>query len=242
MRHGNYLRLARFTVQALCVAITVGGGIALVRDYGLPAPAFILLTALVGLFFCGWCCPFGTIQEWLRRLGKSSTGITLTIPYRVDRYLSYSRYFLLVVSLLFAVRLGGPKHDFLRWLGGADLETAAWLGVGIILALAMFTDRPFCKYVCSFGALYGLVSVFRVVTVSRNTQVCVDCGKCTSTCQMGVQVQKTERVRDPHCINCLECVHACPISGALTIAAALPRLADVYATRNKHSSKRKEAL
>ncbi len=233
MRHGNYLRLARFTVQALCVAITVGGGIALVRDYGLPAPVFILLTALVGLFFCGWCCPFGTIQEWLRRLGKSSTGITLTIPYRMDRYLTLSRYVLLGVSIFLAVRLGGPKHNFLRWLGGEHLETAAWIGVGGILALSLFTDRPFCKYICSFGALYGLASVFRIITISRNTHLCVGCGKCSATCQMGVRVQKAERVRDPHCINCLECVHACPVSGALAIAPALPRLADIRAIGNK---------
>ena len=50
--------------------------------------AFIL-AILFGPAFCGWICPFGSIQEWFGKLGKKllHRKYNHLIPYKIDRIL-----------------------------------------------------------------------------------------------------------------------------------------------------------
>lgn len=126
------------------------------------------------------------------------------------------------------------RRAFFFTLAGKSVEVAAYTVLGIILFLALFVDRPFCKYLCGFGALYGLSSVFRVFTLKRAATACVGCGKCDASCPMGVEVSSCHSVRDPHCINCFACVAACPVKGALKAGFSLPGRNDTAALKNKY--------
>ena len=50
--------------------------------------AFIL-AILFGPVFCGWICPFGTVQEWFGKIGKRifKRKYNNFIPYSIDRWL-----------------------------------------------------------------------------------------------------------------------------------------------------------
>ena len=47
----------------------------------------LLLAVLFGPVFCGWICPFGSIQEWIGRIGKRLFGkrYNTFVPARIDR-------------------------------------------------------------------------------------------------------------------------------------------------------------
>ena len=58
-----------------------------------------VLTLLFGAVFCGWVCPLGSVQEWVGKLGKRlfKKRYNHLIPRRIDKYLRYLRYIMLIV-------------------------------------------------------------------------------------------------------------------------------------------------
>jgi uncharacterized protein with FMN-binding domain/Pyruvate/2-oxoacid:ferredoxin oxidoreductase delta subunit len=87
----------------------------------------------------------------------------------------------------------------------------------MFLAISLVFDRPFCNYLCVEGARHGLFSAFRPVTISRNEDTCVDCGKCNRVCPMNIEISSHEQVRSLQCIDCMACATACPVEGTLKI-------------------------
>lgn len=170
------------------------------------------LILLVGVFFCGWVCPFGSAQEWLGRLGRLLHLPQLRIPQHLQRYLQLSRYvFYLVLTMGITLELlQGPKH-FSMLMRNQMLTLAAGI-VLFFLLLSLFIDRPFCNYFCTGGARMGLLSVLRIFGIRRNTEQCKQCGQCSKACPMNIDVAHTDFVRHPNCIGCMRCVSSCPKS------------------------------
>ena len=73
----------------------------------------------------------------------------------------------------------------------------------------MHIYRPFCKYVCPLGAVYGLFNRFSIYQMQVEKDKCTNCGICEKTCQM--QVNVTENINSPECIRCGACKMACPV-------------------------------
>ena len=57
--------------------------------------------------------------------------------------------------------------------------------------------------------------MFRIFTVKRDCNLCVNCKKCDKACPMNISISKTTNLRSPQCIDCLKCVSSCPVEGAL---------------------------
>jgi Polyferredoxin len=229
------LQDSRFLCQCIAVGFTVVGLNSLVHIFGLPRPVFIASVIIVGMFFCGWGCPFGALQEWTRALGKRMFGIGYNIPNPLHRYLSLSRYILWGLTF-FAIWSWQPlnsRRAFLKLTTSHELEIAAALIMAVILLLSLFMDRPYCKYICGFGSEFGLMSLFRVFTFRRSPKKCVSCGKCDQACPMGLEVSTYENLRSASCINCFRCVSACPVKGALTFGPAYVRLQDIKEIKNR---------
>lgn len=239
-RRGRTIQLCRFAAQTAALIITVAGSYADIRGMGIPRWAFFAVIISMGLFFCGWMCPFGTVQEWLRHVGKSATGLTLAIPGHVDRYLQLGRYVLLLVVVALAVDFYDPRNAFSGFFSGQIAETAVYVTMGVFFLVSLFVDRPFCRYFCGFGAKYGLMSVMRVFAVKRDGNACAGCGKCDKACIMGIPVSSANAVRHPHCINCFKCVSSCPVPEALTAGFAPPRLSDVQALARRPGAAQRE--
>src|SRR5208337_3342743 len=63
------------------------------------AIATVALTLLLGRFFCGWLCPFGTMHHFIGYLG--SLGRSVREKITVNRYLGSQRtkYYILLILL-----------------------------------------------------------------------------------------------------------------------------------------------
>jgi len=188
-----------------------------------------------GRFVCGWLCPFGLIQDLLHRIPlfkkvKNMPG---------HKYLRYLRF---VILALFVIILpatvmnaaGSGEPWFCEWicpsgtlLGGIPLlimnpalRPAAGIRFGwkclILLAviiLSMKYYRPFCKYVCPLGAMYGVCNPISIYRLKCDESTCVKCGACQRACGMDIKVWETPNSMD--CIRCGKCLKSCP-TGALT--------------------------
>jgi polyferredoxin len=211
-----------------------------------PAGLFLLLafagaSLLFRKAFCSWLCPVGTISEWLWMGGEAMFGRTLALPRWIDVPLRALKYILLGL-FLYAVGSMTPGAiraflespygviadvkmlDFFRRLG-----TTAALVIAFLLLASVVVKNAWCRYLCPYGALMGLVSLASPSSIRRNADACIDCAKCAKACPSRLPVDRVAAVRSPECSACLSCVTACPAAGALDLSigvstgrAALP--------------------
>jgi len=147
------------------------GGLSFLGGLGLLIIILPMIWAVVyGRVFCGWVCPFGALQSLLGHLNVPRPP---RLPGRIQRYLIYQKYVLAVLFFL-AVFLAG------RGVFGRLVPAALWCQVdpfhtvfsfflagsffgGIVLiTLAIFLPRFFCKYLCFYGALLSLLGRVRL--------------------------------------------------------------------------------
>ncbi|MCL4500716.1 MAG: 4Fe-4S binding protein [Deltaproteobacteria bacterium] len=181
--------------------------------------------AIVGRLPCGWLCPFGYIQDLIYKI--PSRKLSLWEPLR---YVKYAMLLVLVIILpLWLVDAHGLSQPWFcklvcpaGTLEGAlpllVLKPSLWTTIGfyfwnkltiliIIVLLAIFISRPFCRMICPLGAFYGLFSRMTLVQLEFVEGNCVQCGSCSRKCPMGVKPQ--EQADSKECIMCLKCLDAC---------------------------------
>ena len=76
----------------------------------------------------------------------------------------------------------------------------------VLLSAAVY--RPFCRYICPLGAVYGPFNKFALYRFTFDKNKCVGCGACQKACKLDIPVQKTPNSID--CIRCGDCRRACP--------------------------------
>ncbi|MCB2181580.1 MAG: 4Fe-4S binding protein [Desulfobulbaceae bacterium] len=199
-----------------------------------PAGLVIFIAALtIGLLarkgFCGWICPVGFTSHLAQWLG-GKLKILLTLPVWLNYTLSSTKYLLLG----FFLYIIGWKMDvtaitsFLEtpYNLAADAKMLQFflapssLALAIMIFLAAIScviPNFWCRFLCPYGALLGLLAFFSPLQINRNPDNCIDCRKCNRQCPGGIKVSRKETVRSPECIGCLECVAACPKENCLTV-------------------------
>ena len=194
----------------------------------------MLFGAIMGRFVCGWLCPFGLLQDLLHKI-PFPPKINRFMGDRVLRYLKYVILLVFVILLpMVAVDVIGQASPYFCkyicpsgiFLGGIPLVAGnpmlreavgflfAWKFVILLLTvlLSIMIYRPFCKYLCPLGAIYGLCNPISLRKLHVDREKCVSCGKCARECKMGVDPTKSPNHME--CIRCGKCVDVCP-KGAL---------------------------
>jgi polyferredoxin len=197
--------------------------------------AFLAMSWIFRKSFCSWLCPVGSISEYLASVGKRALGRNFRLPRPADialrglKYLLLSFFLYVIGSMaVFEIRafLAGPYGliddvkmlNFFRFPG---------LTGGLVLALlilaSLFVENLWCRYLCPYGALMGLVALASPLRIRRVDSLCIDCGKCARACPSALPVDRLVTIRSAECTGCLECVAACPAAGALFLAAPRAR-------------------
>lgn len=185
--------------------------------------AIFVLPLVAALFFgrvfCAGVCALGAIQDVV--LVRP-----LTVPRSLDRALGLLKYVYLVAAIWFAARpalerdfiicrfdpfvglfrLNGPGHILL-------------IGAGLLL-LGLFVGRPYCRYLCPYGALLAILSRFAWRSVSITPTKELDCGLCARVCPYGA-IENLRAVRSA-CLACARCYRACPEHRGIAPAAPSP--------------------
>ncbi len=216
----------------------------------------IFIGALVGRFVCGWLCPFGLVQDLLHKIPFFKK-ITTFKGERLLRYLKYVilLVFVILLPLFLLDGYGSSTPWFCKYIcpsgmlfGGIPLaalnqsirESAGWLFAykGIILAvtviLSVMIYRPFCKYICPLGAIYGLFNKVSVLKIRNDENKCINCKKCEKVCKMNVSV--LTEPDSAECIRCGICVKNCPV-GSLDMDFSLKNQA-----KSRNMEKKEEKI
>ncbi len=200
-----------------------------------PAGMFLLLSFLAMSFlfrkaFCSWLCPVGTISEYLWRLGHKIFRRNFSLPRWLDIGLRTLKYLLLAffvwaVTSMAADQLAAFMNspygviadvkmlNFFRHIGETGI-----IVLGVLVVASVFVQNFWCRYLCPYGALLGIVSLFSPARIRRNTETCIDCAKCAKACPSALPVDKLVTIKSAECTGCLECVAVCPAKDTLRLS------------------------
>ena len=204
--------------------------------------AFILMSLLFKKTFCSWLCPVGALSEQLWIAGQKLFGRTFRLPRWVDIPLRGLKY-LLLGFFVFAVGAmsAAALEDFMFTPYGivADVKmlnffreigVTALVVIALLTLISMLVQNFWCRYLCPYGALMGLVSLASPMKIRRDADLCIDCGKCARACPSGLHVDRLVQIRSAECTACMECVAVCPAQDALQFALP-PRKNRTHAQR-----------
>ena len=192
---------------------------------------FLLISLVLRRSFCSWICPVGTFSEWLWKLGRSTFKRNWTLPRWLDLSLRSLKYLLLGFFVFIAAGMPADAIDrFMHTPYGVladvkmldffrDLSMTSASVLTILILASVFMQNFWCRYLCPYGALTGLVALLSPLRVRRKAVSCIDCGKCTRVCPSQLPVDRLVQIRSAECTGCLECVASCPVEGALELRA-----------------------
>lgn len=183
--------------------------------------------AILGRAVCGFLCPMGFLQELVhkipfpwkqkripgdRNLRKVKYGVLILmvlLPLAVPLVPFFCKY-LCPAGTLAGLSLAAVDPVIRPMLAGIFRWKLALLAGILLLCLILF--RPFCKYLCPLGAIYGFFNRISFYGLTKEESKCNHCGQCAKVCPMSVNPAQTPD--SPECIRCGTCTASCP-QGAL---------------------------
>ena len=203
------------------------------RDYKFAfyVVGFLMMVgAVFGRFVCGWLCPFGLVQDLLYKIPFVKK--LRRLPG--DKWLKYLKYvilagFVILLPLLAVDLIGQGSPWFCEYIcpsgtlmaglpllaaneglraavGGLFFWKLGILVVLILLSVAVY--RPFCRYLCPLGAVYGLFNPIAFYRIRVDGHKCTKCGACQRACKLDIPTWRAPN--SPECIRCGDCSRACP--------------------------------
>lgn len=215
-------------------ACPIGSLQSLLSNRSLKASLYVigflfLFGTICGRGVCGFLCPFGLVQDLIYRIPFFRKRKNLPL-HKILRFLRYA--FLLLFVIIFPIALVDEFGFGLPWfckyvcpsgtlLAGIPLVAGNEMlrgAVGVlfswkmsiliaVILLSLWVWRPFCKYVCPLGVIYGAFNRVAIYKFHVDKSKCTECGACRRACKADIKVWHNPNSSE--CVRCGECVNAC---------------------------------
>jgi glutamate synthase (NADPH/NADH) small chain len=175
---------------------------------------FFLVLILVLLFgrrvICGFGCPCVGIRE---TVGFAYRDRTLRGPWiwrlRHMKWIFFTWYVAVMVATQF------PPTGWTVTLVGSFGLTVVLSYFGSFFLIPLTGNRFYCRYLCPYGATFGLLNHAGFYGVEMADDRCIDCRRCEQACDMGIPVWEQGKAHGritglEDCMGCARCVIACP--------------------------------
>ena len=162
--------------------------------------------------FCGWLCPFGALQEILFKLGRLIKLPQINIPFWLNERLWVLKY--LILMLLTATIITGNDISY-SLIEVEPFKTAITsyfdrslpyvMYAGILLAISLFTERFFCRFMCPLGAVLAFLGRFHIFNmIPRRPECGSPCHLCENSCPVQA-IAPSGKINMNECFQCLDC-------------------------------------
>ena len=176
--------------------------------------SFVIITTLIwgrGIF-CGWICPFGTIQDMIYKFKSLFKFITFEVPNNLHNKLIYTKYIILAAIVISAIYTSGNNlllefEPFKTIIENKfNTSTILILWSLVLLIFVSFIERGFCRYLCPTGAALSLTSQFQVINwlTSVKTDGSKDSLAFDPKCPTKA-IKSDGSINEKECILCLSC-------------------------------------
>jgi NosR/NirI family transcriptional regulator, nitrous oxide reductase regulator len=170
------------------------------KDYAVPLSVLaffalpLLFTLFAGRIFCASACPLGVIQD-----------LVIIKPIKLAPWLQKTLGLFPFIYLGLAVLYAATGTSFIicrydPFIGifrmGAEFHMVI-LGIGFLL-IGMFVARPYCRFICPYGALLGIGSRYSKNHLSITPAECISCRLCENACPFdAIDVPSEEKSSSP---------------------------------------------
>ena len=168
-------------------------------NYAVPLTviAFFAAPLIVALFagraFCAGVCPHGALQDLL-----------LIKPVKVPAWLEHALGVLPFIFLGFGLTFAATGTGFPICRYDPIVPIFRLNGPGLLIALAaltlvlgMFVGRPYCRFLCPYGALLKLASLASKWRVRVTPDICTQCQLCATSCPYGAMREPSPGTVEP---------------------------------------------
>lgn len=209
-------QLSVINVFAWLLGLVNGNGLAVLLADPLLCVLLVFVLASFVIWgrgvFCGWLCPFGALQELLAKLARVVSLPQWSPSYRIHRVLWRLKYVSLAVVALTAL------HGLQTMAVAAEIEPfktvislrmdRSWPFVVyalVLLAVGLFVERAFCRFLCPLGAVMAIGGRLRRFTsLKRRSECGSPCQLCARRCPVQA-IAPSGAINMDECFYCLDC-------------------------------------
>lgn len=175
---------------------------------------FLLVLALVFLFgrrvICGWGCPCVGIRETVGFAFRDRT-----VRSKWAWRLRHSKWFFFIYYVGVMIVTQYPPNGWTVSFVGGFYAIVGLTYFGTFFLAPVVGNRFYCRYLCPFGATFGLLNHAGPYGIDMDRDKCNDCGRCEQVCDMGIPVLQQGRLSGKvtgieDCMGCGRCVVSCP--------------------------------
>jgi len=194
----------------------------------------LIIALMAGRVFCTSGCPLGAIQHLIYKKKKD-----YKIPVKFNRYIKAVPVLVLLLTIYFAIKgtlyigceLDPYKPVFFTgkvWFEqgvahiiGHPMESRFLFSFGIFgwayliatLVAGYWIQRPFCKLLCPYSALLGVISLVSFKQRKIDSNTCTYCSLCVKKCPtQAIVINKKAEIKtvsNYDCIQCNRCSDSC---------------------------------
>jgi ferredoxin-type protein NapH len=195
-------------VMILQTVFTGNLALPLVASAALP----VLMAALFGRLWCSFFCPYTTIMELLEKIPF----LRRKLFRKKARKNSENIRNILFLAMLFTVGVAGlPLLNLISPSAVLSVQailiikripTVEILFIALAIGLEFVSLRLVCRYICPTGICLSFFQNRRSLRPVHSGS-CLNCGKCSIICPMGVN--PTADLPSSFCHNCGKCIEIC---------------------------------
>jgi len=171
---------------------------------------FVIIAAVLALDVVGYFDPLSFLTR---------TVTTSLLP-------AFAQGAKIVIGFAYGIGLEGIGDSLTQGLEKLTINGTFQQGflIGLIflglIALNIFRERFWCRYVCPAGALLGLMSRANIYRVKVDEEKCIKCNLCTIQCQTQAHPWPDKDWKSSECVYCETCAAICP-TAAITFPSKL---------------------
>ncbi|MBP7002056.1 NosR/NirI family protein [Amaricoccus sp.] len=189
-------------------------------EFFLSAPLVFILWAAVaaGLLFwgrgpfCGWLCPFGSLQEFASLAAKKLRIPQIQVPWALHerlwpiKYMIFLGLFGLSLYSLSSAEVLAEVEPFKTAIILKFNRELVFIAIALLWLLpGLFIERFFCRYVCPLGAALAIPGRLRMFEWLKRWPECGSpCHRCANECPVQA-IHPEGNINVNECIYCMHC-------------------------------------